>query len=128
MIMEVEFEMIDLGRLSYFLCMEFTLTYSRLVMHQKKYIKEVLKRFNMATCNPISTPTATNEKLDKDEEGEEVDDTRFKKIVGCLRFLCNSRPDICHGVGLVSRFMSNPRKSHMLAAKRLLKYIQGTTD
>ncbi|KAE9622079.1 putative RNA-directed DNA polymerase [Lupinus albus] len=56
-----------------------------------------------------------------------LDDTLYKQIVGSMRFLCNSKPDLSYGVGLVSRFMCNPKKSHTLAAKRLLRYVQGTT-
>ncbi|MCI23495.1 hypothetical protein A2U01_0044675, partial [Trifolium medium] len=37
-------------------------------------------------------------------------------------------PDICFAVGLVSRFMEDPRQSHMKAATRILRYIAGTLD
>ncbi|CAL0333886.1 unnamed protein product [Lupinus luteus] len=120
--------MTDLGNLSYFLGMEFTHTSAGLLMHQSKYAKELLKRFNMSSCNPVSNQVETNLKLTCDEDGESVDATKFKQIVGSLRFLCNTRPDLIFGLGLVSRFMCNPKKSHMLAAKRLLRYVQGTTD
>ena len=52
----------------------------------------------------------------------------FKQIIGSLRFLCNSRLDISYGVGLLSRFMGNPRALHMTAAKHILRYIKGTHD
>ena len=126
--MEAEFEMTDLGRLSYFLGMEFTYVAAGMIMHQKKYVGDILKRFNMISCNAIMSPIEVNLRLTKDESGDEVDETKFKRIIGSLRYLCNSRPDLAYSVGLVSRFMSNPKKSHMLAAKRLLRYIQGTTD
>ncbi|CAJ2633216.1 unnamed protein product [Trifolium pratense] len=69
-----------------------------------------------------------NLKLEKNQNEEAVDPTMFKQIVGCLRYLCNSRPDICFVVGLVSRFMEEPRKSHMNAARRVLRYIAGTLE
>jgi len=47
-------------------------------------------------------------------------------MVGSLRYLCNSRPDICFAVGVISRYMHHPRKVHLLAAKRVLRYIKGT--
>ena len=127
-VMEAEFEMTDLGKLSYFLGMEFTYTPAGLIMHQKKYVRELLKRFNMGSCNSVTSPIDVNIKLTKDEEGEAVDETLFKQIVGSLRYVCNSRPDLCFGVGLISRFMSSPRKVHLLAAKRLLQYLAGTAD
>ena len=127
-IMEAEFEITDLGRLSYFLGMEFTYTAVGMIVHQKKYAGEILKRFNMISCNAVMSPIEVNLRLARDESGDAVDETKFKRIIGSLRYLCNSRPDLDYSVGLVSRFMSNPKKLHMLATKRLLRYIQGTTD
>jgi negative regulator of replication initiation len=101
-----EFEMSDLGNLTYFLGMEFTEVEEGLVMHQMKYASDILKRFNMMNCNPSSSPAETNVKLVMNEEEEIVDPTLFKKIVGSLRYLCNSRPNIAYAVGIISRFMS----------------------
>lgn len=126
--MATEFEMTDLGKLSYFLGLEFAYTPAGLVMHQKKYIGEMLKRFNMSSCNAVANPMEVNQKLDRDESGEPVNETAFKQIIGSLRYLCNSIPELSFGVGLISRFMSSPKRSHMLAAKRVLRYIQGTPD
>ncbi|XP_039688058.1 secreted RxLR effector protein 161-like [Medicago truncatula] len=65
-------------------------------------------------------------KLVLNEDEESVDPTLFKQIVGSLRYLCNSRLDIAYAVGIISRFMSEPRVSHLLAAKRVMRYIKGT--
>ncbi|CAL0335161.1 unnamed protein product [Lupinus luteus] len=80
----------------------------------------------MKACNAASTPAEANCKLIRDDKEEGVDETLYKQVVGSLRFLCNSRPGIAFAVGVVSRFMNEPKKSHMLAAKRILRYIQGT--
>lgn len=127
-IMEAEFEMTDLGKLSYFLGMEFAYTTKGLVMHQKKYAGELLRKFNMVNCNAAASPIEVNLKLTSDEDGEIVDETLFKQIIGSLRYICNSRPDLSFCVGLISRFMGKPRKTHMMAVKRILRYVQGTTD
>jgi len=121
-----EFEMSDLGNLTYFLGMEFTEVAEGLVMHQKKYASDILKRFNMMNCNLSSSPVETNVKLEMNEEEEPVDPTLFKQIVGSLRYLCNSRPYIAYAVGIISRFMGEPRASHLQAAKRVMRYIKGT--
>ena len=63
-------------------------------------------------------------KLLMNKEEELVDPTLFKQIVGSLRYLCNSRPNIAYAVGIISRFMSEPRASHLLAAKRVMSYIK----
>jgi len=61
-------------------------------------------------------------------EAKPVDTTLFKQFVGSLRFICNSRPDISYGVGLISKFMHNPRSQYMTATKHILRYLKGTSD
>ena len=51
-----------------------------------------------------------------------------KQIVGSLRYLCNTRPDIAYCVGLINRFMEKPKTPHFLAAKRIPRYVKGTLD
>lgn len=123
-----EFDMVNLGLLSYFLGMEFIFTNDGTFMAQKKYATDILRRFHMMNCNLVVTPVDCSIKLEKDGSDRTVDATLYKQIVGSLRFLCNSRPDIAYGVGLISRFMEHPRVSHLLAAKRILRYIKGTLD
>jgi len=52
----------------------------------------------------------------------------FRQIVGSLRYLCNSRPDICYSVSVISKFMHDPRKPRLIAAKRILRYVKGTME
>ncbi|MCH80809.1 copia-type polyprotein [Trifolium medium] len=124
--LKAEFEMTDLGKLSFFLGMEFVEVLNGIVMHQQKYISELLDKFEMTECKPISNPSDTNSKLDecKDEEG--VDPTLFRQMIGSLRYLCNSRPDICYAVSVISKYMNKPKKSHLNAAKRIFRYVKGT--
>jgi len=116
-----EFEMTDLGYLTYFMGMEFTEIFEGLVMHQMKYASDILKMFNMVSCNSSSSPTETNLKLVMNEDEELADPTLFKQIVGSLRYQCNSRPDTSYAVGIISRFMSEPRASHLQAVKRVMR-------
>ena len=87
----------------------------------------------MAGAEPVDEKEVVTQPVWRDAMHEELksiekNETKFKRIVGSLRYLCNSRTYLAYSVGLISRFMSNPKKSHMLATKRLLRYIQGTTD
>ncbi|CAL0299548.1 unnamed protein product [Lupinus luteus] len=123
-----EFEMTDLGKLSYFLGLEFQYTNNGVSMNQKKYILEVLNKFNMTDCNASETPAEMNLKLDKCSDEAMVDATQFRQIVGNLRYVCHTRPEISHSVGMIRRFMSDLRHSHMVAAKRILRYLKGTLD
>ncbi|WVZ19173.1 hypothetical protein V8G54_006495 [Vigna mungo] len=81
----------------------------------------------MTQCNVAGNPLDANAKLRLDEDEESVDETGYKQIIGSLRFLFNSRPDLAYGVGLLSRFMSKPKRSHLTTAKRILRYVKGTS-
>lgn len=59
---------------------------------------------------------------------DQTDPTFFRQIVGSLRYLCNSRPDLVYAVGLMSRYMESPSNAHLLAAKRVLRYVKGTIN
>ncbi|CAM8953635.1 unnamed protein product [Rhodiola kirilowii] len=76
----------------------------------------------------VRTPVAERMKMMKEGTRELVNPTYFKSIAGSLRYLTSTRPNIVYGVGLISRFMEQPQQSHFLAAKRILRYISGTSD
>ena len=95
-------------------------------MHQSKYTIDVLKRFQMLHCNSVSTPVETSAVLDQSGLEKLVDKTMFRQMVGSLRYICNTRPDVAYGVGLVSRFLKAPQQGHLNAVKRLLRYLKGT--
>ena len=126
--MKSEFYMIGLGELAYFLGIEFVQTGRGIILHQKRYIHEVFKRFNKVDYNIAPTPLEANIKLVKDEAEKPVDNTLFKQSVGSLRYVCNCRLDISYGVCLVSRFMKDPKKSHLVATLRILRYLKGISD
>jgi len=126
--MKKEFEMTDLGLMKYFLGIEMQQGEDGIFISQSKYAKEILEKFAFEDCHPIDTPVEFGLKLTKEGEGKLVNPTYFKSLMGCLRYLTCTRPDILFGVGLVSRFMETPRTSHLKAARRILSYIKGTVD
>jgi len=121
-----EFEMNDLGKLSYFLGIEFTQTKSGVIMHQTKYTRDLLKKFNIEQSNPTTTPAETGMKLEHSPDEEGVNPAVYRSIVGSLRYLCNTRPDLSFSVGVVSRHMQDPKVTHLLAVKRIMRYLHGT--
>lgn len=123
-----ELEMSDLRNLPYFLSMKLLRTDRGMVMHQKKYVMEVLKRFKVLKSNPAAFPIKSNLKLEKNGDEDKVDATLFKQIVGSLRYVRNSRPDIGFSVGLVSRYMDDLRVSHMQVTRRIFRYLKGTLN
>lgn len=82
----------------------------------------------MESCNPVSTPMEPGAKLSKFIGGERVDASKYQSLVGSLRYLTCTRPDLAFSVGIVSRFMEEPVYSHWKALKRILRYIQGTVS
>ncbi|KAK0589362.1 hypothetical protein LWI29_013222 [Acer saccharum] len=122
-----EFEMTDIGLMAHFLGIEVVQSEKGIFISQSIYAKEILKRFGMEKCNPVTTPVETGLELRKNERGD-VDPTYFKSLVGSLRYLTCTRSDILYGVGLVSRYMETPDQSHLNAAKRILRYIKGTIN
>jgi len=82
----------------------------------------------MEDCKEAATPIATNFLMDVDEAIQQVDSTKYRGLIGSLQYLTTNRPYIQFGVCLCARFQSNPKESHFKAAKRILKYLKGTTN
>ncbi|KAH9792990.1 Integrase catalytic domain-containing protein [Citrus sinensis] len=81
------------------------------------------------TFAPVaSTPMSTTIKLDKDEKGKEVDIKIYRGMIESLLYLTASRPDIMFSVCLCARFQSCPKESHILAVKRIFRYLIGTIN
>lgn len=125
--MKAEFEMTDLGRMKYFLGIEVVQTNVGIHVSQRKYAAEILTRFKMLGCNAVVNPIVPGNKLGQDD-GELTDETKFKQLVGSLMYITTTRPDIQFVVSFISRFMSRPTEAHYAAAKRVLRYLQGTLD
>lgn len=126
--MQREFDMTDLGKMRYFLGIEVLQTSHGIHISQAKYALEVLKRFGMDKCNAVCNPMVPGSKIDMDDGGERVDETFYKQIIGSLMYITTTRPDLQFAVSLLSRFMSKPTQLHLMAAKRVLRYLSGTMD
>jgi hypothetical protein len=95
---------------------------------KKKYAQNILLKFKMKNCNLIMTPLLVNEKLVKENGSGNADAAQYRKLVGNLLYLTNTRPDIMYALGLLSRFIHQLSKTYFRVAKRVLRYIQGTKD
>ena len=126
--MASQFKMSDLGSLSYYLGIEVRQGADSIKLGQRAYALKLLERAGMVGCKPVATPMEERVKLSKQSTAEKVDATLYRSIVGGLRWLTHTRPDIAFAVGYVSRFMEDPREDHWAAVKRLLRYVQGSAE
>ncbi|KAH9799739.1 hypothetical protein KPL71_000448 [Citrus sinensis] len=126
--MSQEFEMSIMGELKYFLGLQIKQNEEGIFINQAKYVKDLLKRFGYENGTAKSTLMSTTIKLDKDEKGKEVDIKTYRGMIGSLLYLTASRPDIMFSVCLCVRFQSCPKESHMLAVKRIFRYLIGTIN
>ena len=94
-----------MGELNFFLGLQIKQFEDGTFINQCKYIREMLKKFGMENAKPIDTPMATNTKLTLEGEGEAIDNTKYRGMIGSLLYLTASRPDIMDGLqyGLVIR-------------------------
>jgi hypothetical protein len=126
--MSASFKMSDLGVLRYYLGIEVEQTSSGINLSQGAYALKILERAGMAGCNPHKTPMDNRLKMSKSCSEPLVDATKFRSIVGSLRYLVHTRPDLAFAVVYVSRFLSEPHEDHMVVVKQILRYVVGTVN
>ncbi|KAH9779612.1 retrovirus-related pol polyprotein from transposon RE2 [Citrus sinensis] len=127
-----KFALKDLGVLSYFLGIEVMYDTYCIFLSQKKYIRDLLSRVEMINCKDIDTPMSTGMKLQKEAQGNlghYVEDvTHYRSIVGGMQYLVLTRPEIAFSVHKLSQYVSAPTLQHLMACKRVLRYLKATQD
>lgn len=99
-----EFEMSMMGELNFFLGLQIKQTQDETFVHQGKYTKDVLKKFDMGEGKPLLTPMSTSMTLATDEDGEPMDQKEYMSMIGSLLYLTATRPDIHFALCLCARF------------------------
>ena len=87
-----------------------------------------MKKFGLESASLVRTPISPNVKLTVDLLGKSVDSSLYKSMIGSLLYLTASRPNISYSVGVCARYQANPKESHMIALKRIIKFVKATTD
>jgi hypothetical protein len=121
-----EFAMKDLGPLCYFLGISVTRHSYGIFLSQHKYVEEIIERAAMSSCKPVSTPVDTKAKLSGLSGNPYHDPSEYRSLAGALQYLTFTRSDIAYAVQQVCLFMHDPRTQHMIALKRIIRYIKGT--
>jgi histone deacetylase 1/2 len=122
------FALKDLGTLHYFLGIEVQHSPGRLLLSQRKYASELLRRAGLSKSAPVSTPMMSSDKLSATDGTllSSEESTRYRGIVGGLQYLTMTRPDLSFAVNKVCQYLHAPRCTHWSAVKRIIRYVQGT--
>ncbi|KAL9249579.1 Retrovirus-related Pol polyprotein from transposon RE1-like protein [Drosera capensis] len=123
--LSAQFEMKDLGMVSYFLGVEVSKSSTGYYLSQTKYTSDLISCAGITDAKTVNTPLETNVKLRPTDGQLLKDPTRYRQLVGSLIYLTLTRPDISYAVHLVSQFMTSPRSTHFAAVLRILRYVKG---
>ena len=131
------FNMRDLGPASVFVGLKLLRDRSQRTIHldQCHYAREILEMHGMADCNPSLLPMSPSDlrSLTKSQSAtdtlSEVDKRRYQSILGSLGYLVNcTRPDLAFSVNRLAQFAHRPTDRHLIAVKRVLRYLRYTSD
>ena len=120
------FDMKDLGVADFILGIKIYRTPQGLALSQSHYIDKVLDKFKYLNFKEVKTPIDLNLALAKNK-GESESQVDYAKVLGCLMYIMNcTRPDIACAISKLSRYTSNPNKTHWMAMRRVLGYLKHT--
>jgi len=126
------FEMKDLGEAKWILQMKIKRTdmddgMRKLTISQEQYIETILEWHGMADCKPAKIPMAANLQLPMLTEAE-IDIMEYQRCIGSLMYLMiYTCPDIAYSVGVLSRHVACPGRTHMQAVKHVFRYLRRTS-
>ncbi|KAF8413659.1 hypothetical protein HHK36_001651 [Tetracentron sinense] len=112
----------------HFLGLEVEHTKKGFFLCQKKYVRDLILKYNMVDCKPVSTPVKANTKLCVEEGKDLEDSTMYRQLVGSLVYLTLTLSNISYVIGVVSQFMQKPKKPYLEAVRRILRYVKDTFD
>ena len=96
--MHSEFEMSMMGELNFFLGLQIKQLKEGTFINQAKYVRDLPKKYNLEEVKNKSTPIGSSIKLDMDEKGKLVNQTKYRGMIGSLLYLTASRPDNMYSV------------------------------
>lgn len=123
-----EFDMKDLGLMHYFLGLKVWQKDRDIFFDQGRYAIDLLKRFKMQDCRPISMPMITNWKKMDASDDKDVHTTLYRQLIYSLIYLVNTRRDICFVVNTLSQFMVESKRVHWTTARHILRYLRDTIE
>ena len=117
-----------IGELTHFLELQIHQQDLGIFLSQSKYSKNLVKKFGLESASSVRTSMSQNVKLAIDLLGKSVDLSLYRSMIGSLLYLTASRLDISYSMGVCARYQANPKESHMIAFKRVIKYVKTIAD
>jgi hypothetical protein len=114
--------------LTFFLGIQVKQTKQGTFVHQAKYMKDLMKKFNMTELKLVSTLMSSTTSLGPNEDGEVVDQREYRSMIGSLLYLTVTRTDIQFAVGLCAYFQASPCSSHRMTVQRVFRYLKHTPE
>ncbi|GJQ89587.1 retrovirus-related pol polyprotein from transposon TNT 1-94 [Tanacetum coccineum] len=111
---EVLLVQVMMGELTYFLELQIKQDDKGISICQEQYTKNLLKKYEVSDSSSVKTPMVPPNNLGPDLAGKSVNETSYIGMIGSLIVLC-------------VRYQSNPKESHLIAVKRILRYLKGTS-
>ncbi|GJW30136.1 retrovirus-related pol polyprotein from transposon TNT 1-94 [Tanacetum coccineum] len=124
-LMTQRYEMSMIGVLTYFLGFQIKQSKRGISINQEKYVKDLLKKYDI-NGSLVKTPMVPPKNLGPDLSGKAINETQYRGMIGSIMYLTASRPDIQFLTCLRARYQANPKESHLIAIKRIFKYLKGT--
>ncbi|GJV75171.1 retrovirus-related pol polyprotein from transposon TNT 1-94 [Tanacetum coccineum] len=98
-----KFKMSMMGQISFFLGLQISQSPRGIFINQSKYASKIVKKYGLHSTDSVDTPMIENKKLDEDLQGQPVDATLYRDMIGSLMYLTSSRPDLNHAICLCAR-------------------------
>nr|GEY08461.1 retrovirus-related Pol polyprotein from transposon TNT 1-94 [Tanacetum cinerariifolium] len=124
-LMKSRFEMSMMGEMTFFLGLQVNQSPCGIFTNQSKYVLQILKKYEMESCDPVGTLMEIKDKLDLDKNKTPIDATKYRSMIGALMYLTSSRPDIVHATCLCARYQAKPTEKHLKEVKRIFRYLRG---
>jgi hypothetical protein len=123
-ILDSQFKIKDLGSLKYFLGLEVAQSKEGITISQRKYCLDLLKDSGFLGSKPAATPLDPAVKLHNDSGKPYEDISSYRRLIGRLLYLTNTRPNISFAVQQLSQFLRKPIFAHYNAACRVIRYLK----
>ncbi|GJS61811.1 putative ribonuclease H-like domain-containing protein [Tanacetum coccineum] len=124
-LMKDKFQMSSMGELTFFLGLQDQQKKNGNFISQDKYVHKILIKFKYSDVKSASTPTDLEKPLVQDGDAADVDEHLYRSMIGSLMYLTTSMPDIMFTVCACASFQVSPKSSHLLAVKRIFRYLKG---